>query len=132
MGDAAALSVLLTCCPPARGRGWALRRRRWRPTIRVEAVPGFRFDGYQAQGRTTWAPQPRFSTKVRVLPRACLISALGVAHQEPTEQVFVPAKVPDPIVSESGGDSFKFSEAVEVRLPSSMRVRATGFYWKLG
>ncbi len=103
----------------------------WRPTNRVEAVPGFRFDGYQAQGRTTWAPQPRFSTKVRVLPSVFWISALGVAHQEPTEQVFVPAKVPDPIVSESGGDSFKFSEAVEVRLPSSMRVRATGFYSKL-
>ena len=103
----------------------------WRPTERVELVPGLRLDGYQAEGRTTWAPQPRVSTRVRIVPNVLWISALGVAHQEPTEEVFVPAKVPDPIVSLSGGDSYQFSEAIEVRLPSSMRVRATGFYSKL-
>ena len=100
----------------------------WRATERVEVVPGFRFDGYQARGRTAWAPQPRLSTRIRILPTLTWISALGVAHQEPTEEVFIPSKVPDPIVSLSGGNSYQFSEAIEARLPSSMRVRVTGFY----
>jgi TonB family protein len=103
----------------------------WRPTERVELVPGFRFDGYQTRNQTAWAPQPRLSTKVRLLPNLLWISALGTAHQEPTEEVFIPSKVPDPIVSSSGGDSYQFSEAIEVRLPSSMRLRATGFYSRL-
>ncbi len=100
----------------------------WRATDRVEIVPGFRFDGYHARGQTAWAPQPRLSTKVRILPNLLWISALGVAHQEPTEEVFIPSKIPDPIVSLSGGNSYQFSEAIEARLPSSIRARVTGFY----
>jgi hypothetical protein len=98
----------------------------WRPLRVVELVPGLRFDGYEARGRTAFAPQPRLATKVRISRNVSWISALGVAHQEPTEGVFVPAKLPDP-VDEAPRDSFQGSEAIELRLPSSMRARVTGF-----
>jgi hypothetical protein len=98
----------------------------WRPLRGLELVPGLRFDGYEARNRTAVAPQPRLGLKIRVSPDVSWILSLGVAHQEPTEEVFVPAKLPD-IVDEMPRDSFQASQAVEVRLPSSMRVRVTGF-----
>jgi TonB family protein len=101
-----------------------------RPVRGVELVPGFRFDAYQARGQTTLAPQPRLATKIRISKDVSWISALGTAHQEPTEEVFVPAKLPDP-VDEAPRDSFQASEAVEVRLPSSLRARVTGFASRL-
>jgi TonB family protein len=102
----------------------------WRPVRAVELVPGMRFDAYQARGQTALAPQPRLATKVRVSQDVSWISALGVAHQEPTEEVFVPAKLPDPI-DEAPRDSFQASEAIDVRLPSSMRARVTAFALRL-
>jgi hypothetical protein len=102
----------------------------WRPSERVEVVPGIRLDGYETRGVTGLAPQPRLGARIRLAPGVALISALGVAHQEPTEGVFVPAKLPDPI-DEASRDSYQYSEAIDVRLPSSMRLRVTGFYTKL-
>ncbi len=102
----------------------------WRPLHGLELVPGFRFDAYQARGQTALAPQPRLATKISLARNVSWISALGVAHQEPTEEVFVPAKLPDPI-DEAPRDSFQASEAVEVRLPSSVRARVTGFASRL-
>ena len=98
----------------------------WRPLPVVELVPGFRFDGYRARGQTALAPQPRLAVKIRISHDVSWLSALGTAHQEPTEEVFVPAKLPDP-VDEAPRDSFQASEGVEARLPSSMRARVTGF-----
>jgi TonB family protein len=100
----------------------------WRSSDRVELVPGFRLDGYRTRGQTAWAPQPRAAARVQLARGWTWISAIGVAHQEPTEEVFVPAKLPDPVVDTSGGDAYQFSEAVEARLPSRIRVRATAFY----
>ena len=100
----------------------------WRPSRRVELVPGFRLDGYRTRGATAWAPQPRAAGRVEFARGWTWISAVGVAHQEPTEEVFVPARLPDPVVDESGGDSYQFSEAVEAKLAFSIRVRATAFY----
>jgi TonB family protein len=102
----------------------------WRPLHAVELVPGLRLDAYQARGRTALAPQPRLATKIRISQGVSWIAALGMAHQEPTEEVFVPAKLPDP-VDEAPRDSFQASEAIEARLPSSMRARVTGFASRL-
>ena len=103
----------------------------WHPAKRVEVVPGFRFDGYQVRGQTAWAPQPRVASKIQVSEDVSIITALGVAHQEPTEQVFVPAKLPSAIDESSSANSYQFSEAVDLRLPSSMHLRVTGFYSRL-
>jgi TonB family protein len=102
----------------------------WRPSAPIEIVPGFRLDGYQTRERSIWAPQPRLATRVRVLPEVTWLSSLGTAHQEPTEGVFVPGKVPYP-VAQASQNSYQFSEGAEVRLPSSMRARVSGFYSRL-
>ena len=96
----------------------------WRPSRVVELVPGVRLDGYHARGVDTFAPQPRVAAKVQVTPGLAWISALGTAHQEATEEVFVPAKLPAEL---DRADAYQFSEAFEARLPSSMRLRGTAF-----
>jgi hypothetical protein len=110
--------------------GGAYADANWRPLRAVELVPGFRFDAYRSRGQTALAPQPRLSTRIRISGDVAWISAIGTAHQEPTEEVFVPAKLPDP-VDEAPRDSFQASQALEVRLPSSMRARVTGFASRL-
>jgi TonB family protein len=99
----------------------------WRPSRIVEVVPGARLDGYLVRDATVVAPQPRLAAKFKITPKVTWISALGLAHQEPTEEVFVPVKLPDPI-DEASRTSLQLSQAVEVRLPSSMRARVTGFF----
>jgi hypothetical protein len=54
------------------------------------------------------------------------VSAFGVAHQEPTEEVFVPAKLPDPI-DEASRTSAQLSEGLDARLPGRVRGRITAF-----
>jgi TonB family protein len=102
----------------------------WRPSGSVEIVPGFRLDGYMTRDQATWAPQPRLAARVGLLPRLTWISSMGTAHQEPTEAIFVPGKVPY-AVSQSSQNSYQFSEGLEVALPSSMRARASGYYARL-
>jgi TonB family protein len=102
----------------------------WRPRHDVEVVPGVRLDGFEARGSTGLAPQPRLAARIRIFPHVSWISAFGTAHQEATEEVFVPAKLPDPI-DEAPRDSYHFSEALETRLPSSMTMRGTVFYSRL-
>jgi TonB family protein len=98
----------------------------WRPVRGLEIVPGLRFDAYRARNQTTVAPQPRLATQLRLSADLSWISALGVAHQEPTEEVFVPAKLPQSI-DEASRDSYQASEAIDARLPSSMHARLTAF-----
>jgi TonB family protein len=102
----------------------------WRPANRVEFVPGVRLDGYRARGETHWAPQPRVAARIKLGPGLSWISAFGVAHQEPTEEVFVPAKLPDPI-DESPRNSYHLSEGAELTLPLGTRVRLTAFESRL-
>lgn len=98
----------------------------WRPTRAIELVPGYRLDAYQVRGQTTAAPQPRVSAKVKLGGGVAWVSAFGLAHQEPTDAVLVPAKLPDPI-DEGAQESYQASEALEAPLPLEMRIRATGF-----
>jgi TonB family protein len=102
----------------------------WRPSRAVEIVPGFRFDGYSTREQATWAPQPRLAARIGVLPRLTWVSSMGTAHQEPTEAIFVPGKVPY-AVSQASQNDYQFSEGAEVQLPSSMRARISGYYSRL-
>jgi hypothetical protein len=54
------------------------------------------------------------------------ISALGIAHQEPTDEVFVPEKLPTTI-DEASRQSYQLSEALDMQLPASVHLRVTGF-----
>lgn len=102
----------------------------WRPGPAVEVVPGFRFDGYATRGETAWAPQPRMSAKVGILPRLSWLASVGTAHQEPTEAIFIPGKIPY-AVSQGSQNSYQFSQGVEVVLPSSLRARVSSYYARL-
>ncbi len=102
----------------------------WRPLRSLEIVPGARIDEYHVRGADTIAPQPRISAKVKITDGVSWISAAGTAHQAPTDEVFVPAKLPQPI-DESARDSFQYSEALEAQLPWRMVTRATGYYTEL-
>lgn len=99
----------------------------WRPLRSLEMVPGFRFDGYQTRGQVVWAPQPRLQARLQITPWLAWFSALGTAHQEATEEVFVPEKLP----SNLSGNSAQFSEALEARLIPSVQLRVTGFHSRL-
>ncbi len=98
----------------------------WRPAPALEIVPGLRLDAYDARGASVLAPQPRLSARLRFGRGVTWISAVGTAHQEPTEAVFVPAKLPSAIDLASR-DAYQASEAIDVRLPERVRVRVTGF-----
>ena len=55
---------------------------------------------------------------------------MGTAHQEPSETVYVPSKLPD--FFDSGSQTnYQYSEGVDIRLPLSARLRVTGFYSRL-
>lgn len=99
----------------------------WRPLRQVEIVPGFRFDGYRTRGETAWAPQPRLASRVQLLPSVAWVSAFGTAHQEPTEEIFVPSKLPNPI-DQASQTTYQLSEGAELRLPSGMQLHVAGFY----
>jgi hypothetical protein len=98
----------------------------WRPTARLEVVPGAHLDAYDVRDAATLVPQPRLSVKVKIVPGVAWISAVGIAHQEPTDVVFVPAKLPEPI-DELSRQSYQYSEAFDLRLPARLELRATGF-----
>ncbi|MCI4354596.1 MAG: energy transducer TonB [Thermoplasmata archaeon] len=102
----------------------------WRPVRAVELVPGARLDGYVARSESTWAPQPRLAARIGLAPSVTWVSSMGTAHQEPTEAIFVPGKVPYP-VSQSSQSSYQFAEGIEAQLPSSMRARVSGYYARL-
>jgi TonB family protein len=102
----------------------------WRPARGVEVVPGFRFDGYRTRGQTTWAPQPRLSTRIQLWKGAAWVSAMGVAHEEPTEEILIPGSIPNPI-DQSSQTIYQFSEGIDFRLPASLHARVSGFYSRL-
>ncbi len=99
----------------------------WRPLRNLEVVPGVRFDGYQIRGQTRWAPQPRLATRLKLTRDVAWLSALGTAHQEPTEEILAPSKIPSP-VDQAPQTIYQYSEGIEAKLPARMRARVTGFY----
>lgn len=99
----------------------------WRPTREAEIVPGFRFDGYRTRNQAVFSPQPRLATRVQLLPAVAWVSAFGTAHQEPTEELFVPAKIPNPI-DQASQTIYQLSEGAEIRLPSGIHAHVAGFY----
>jgi hypothetical protein len=98
----------------------------FQPTDRVELVPGVRLDAYRTRGKDVLAPQPRLAGRVLLAPHVAWISSVAVLHQEPTEEIFVPAKLPEPL-DDASRDAFHVSEGIEVALPWSLRSNVTGF-----
>ena len=97
-----------------------------RPGPGVEVVPAFRFDAFRVREKTVLAPEPRVSTRLRVLDKVASISAFGVSHQVPTFLVPVPgADISAFEATEQ--ESWQASQTIEVALPSRVLARATAF-----
>jgi hypothetical protein len=115
----------------------------WRPSQRVELVPGARFDLYHSSrvdesgsGRTsTFVPalDPRLSARVRITPAVAWLSTFGLSHQYPSLRV---GEIPGPVASIAGfpfGDrklqsTAQTSQGMELLLPADLMFTATGFY----
>jgi TonB family protein len=98
-----------------------------KPRRGFEIVPGFRLDASRSRGASYTFPEPRLSTRVRVVPKLAWLSGFGFAHQLPTYRVYVPG-------AQVGGlelapqRAYQATQGFELALPSAMYGRATVFH----
>ncbi len=92
-----------------------------------EIVPGFRLDASRSRRASYVFPEPRLSTRVRVLQKLAWLGGFGFAHQLPTYRVYVP-------VAQVGGlelgvqRAYQATQGLEVALPEAMYGRVTVFH----
>ena len=122
----------------------------WRVTPRVEVIPGARFDLFTSRrvsnpepppgGFTALTPSwrlpvgasaiptvdPRLATRLRLAPRATLVTTFGVSHQPPSFFVAIPGLALGKL-SHGVQTSFQVSEGLEVALPAEVTAIATVF-----
>jgi hypothetical protein len=128
--------------PPTNMSGAAHLDVVWRPTPRVEIVPGVRvgiFDSKRPsapagdQARTTVpAFDPRLSARIAITPNLASISTVGISHQYPALRA---GPIPGLVLSASGfpfGDTelqraVQASQGLEVALPAEVTLTANGF-----
>lgn len=130
--------------PPTNVKGGLYLDFAWRPTSRVELVPGTRFDLY-GSSRPRPAPEtghqrtllpavdPRLATRVGVATNVAWLATFGLAHQYPSLRL---GDVPAPIVTVPGfqfgveqlQSAAQMSQGVEVALPAELALTVTGFY----
>ena len=90
-------------------------------------MPGFRLDASRSRGSSYVFPEPRLSTRVRVVPKLAWLSGFGFTHQLPTYRVYVPG-------AQVGGielgvqRAYQATQGLELALPASMYGRATLFH----
>lgn len=98
-----------------------------KPRRGFEIVPGFRLDASRSRGEGYVFPEPRLSTRVRVMPKVAWLTGFGFAHQLPTYRVYVPG-------GQVGGlelgvqRAYQATQGFELALPSAMYGRATVFH----
>ena len=109
----------------------------WRPTTRLEVLPGLRTDVFtsrypsqtgagQVSAQARVALDPRLTVRWHVLPSVALVSALGVAHQ--------PSNIPLPSpglnfsqLARGLQTAYQYSEGVELKLPWQFSANADVF-----
>ena len=98
-----------------------------KPRRGFEIVPGFRLDASRSRGASYAFPEPRLSTRVRVVPKLAWLSGFGFTHQLPTYRVYVPG-------GQVGGlelgvqRAYQATQGFELALPAAMYGRATLFH----
>lgn len=98
-----------------------------KPRRGFEIVPGMRLDLSRSRGQTYSFPEPRLSTRARLVPKLAWLSGFGLAHQLPTYRVYVPG-------GQVGGlelnvqRAYQATQGLELALPQSMYARATVFH----
>lgn len=116
----------------------------WRVAPGIELLPGVRADVYATDlfaaqgvpvapgavgGSASPAVDPRFAARVRVLPWLTSVSTFGVSHQLPGIVAQYPQTTPylQPGVTTGLQSSVQTSQGLEVALPASLSLAATGF-----
>jgi hypothetical protein len=98
-----------------------------KPRRGFEIVPGFRLDASRSRGASYAFPEPRLSTRVRVVQKVAWLSGFGFTHQLPTYRVYVPG-------GQVGGlelgvqRAYQATQGFELALPAAMYGRATVFH----
>jgi TonB family protein len=100
---------------------------RLKPRRGFEIVPGFRLDASRSRGRSYVFPEPRLSTRVRLVPKLAWLSGFGLAHQLPTYRVYVPGANVG-LLERGEQRAYQATQGVEMALPASMYARATLFH----
>jgi hypothetical protein len=101
-----------------------------KPRRGFEIVPGFRLDLAHSRGKSYSFPEPRLSTRVRLVPKLAWLSGFGLAHQLPSYRVYVPG-------GQVGGlelgvqRSYQATQGLELALPEAMYARATLFHSRI-
>jgi len=98
-----------------------------KPRRGFEIVPGFRLDVTRSRGQTYSFPEPRLSTRARLIPKLAWLTGFGSTHQVPSYRVYVPG-------GQVGGlehgvqHAYQATQGLELALPEAMYGRATLFY----
>jgi hypothetical protein len=101
-----------------------------KPRPGFEVVPGFRLDLARTRGKSYAFPEPRLSTRVRLMPKLAWLTGFGFTHQVPAYRVYVPG-------GQVGGlelgvqRAYQATQGLELALPEAMYTRATLFYTRL-
>ncbi len=95
----------------------------------VDLVPSVRVDDYHPSaglpGNDSLAVDPKLAARVRFTSSFTWVSALGLAHQEPSYVVPIPGVR---VFSQSGLQKvYSMSEGAELKLPGDLKARVTGF-----
>ena len=98
-----------------------------KPRRGFEIVPGFRLDASRSRGTTYTFPEPRLSTRVRVVPKLAWLSGFGLAHQLPSYRVYVPGGRVGALEL-APQRAYQATQGFELALPSAMYGRATVFH----
>jgi TonB family protein len=101
-----------------------------KPRRGFEIVPGFRLDASRSRGSSYTFPEPRLSTRVRLVPRLAWLSGFGLTHQLPTYRVFVPGGQPGGLEL-NVQQAYQATQGVELALPEAMYGRATVFHSRI-
>ncbi|MDP8999667.1 MAG: TonB-dependent receptor plug domain-containing protein, partial [Myxococcota bacterium] len=93
----------------------------------LEVTPGARIDFFGSRGATAFAFDPRLSARARIVDRAHLLWALGIAHQAPAFVIPIPGFQPGGL---KGGlqTAVQESMGIEWNLGSATTVTATVFH----
>ena len=98
-----------------------------KPRRGFEIVPGFRLDLSRSRGASYVFPEPRLSTRARIVPKLAWLSGFGLAHQLPTYRVYVPGGQVGGL-EQSVQHAYQATQGLELALPEAMYARATLFH----
>jgi len=102
----------------------------WKPVSWLTLIPGLRLDYYSIQNIRRLVFDPRLTVRLDVVrTKLAVLAAVGLFHQDPQIQRFIPEVGGNPAISHER--ALHTSLGLNWRIRSSLSVEATGFYKQL-